>query len=250
MKKGKCSCCGSEAHLTRDCAQRYYPDPSVPRPPFSSSSSSSDNNRSNFSNASNNQGNSNRNARRINNRRWRNTKESNDEPQNDQTSSSSTSERNSENEIQRSSVVVHSTNLPPFQVVPELLTNSASTAITTSKIALSQRESEHPNEFSKVIPDLPSPDRKTNDCSPASSSNALALATHCVNKWPTNWHPLVVYLASTGAVVISTFTCSSECFPLVLLCSSELCSHHCDGGHWCKSFLRYGRTCQPIEIAG
>ena len=25
-KKGKCACCGSEAHLTRTCAQRYHPE--------------------------------------------------------------------------------------------------------------------------------------------------------------------------------------------------------------------------------
>ena len=39
FKKGKCACCGSEAHLTRDCAQRYYPDPRAPRLNYVPSSS-------------------------------------------------------------------------------------------------------------------------------------------------------------------------------------------------------------------
>ena len=31
-KRGRCACCGSEAHMTRDCAQRFFPDPQAPRP--------------------------------------------------------------------------------------------------------------------------------------------------------------------------------------------------------------------------
>ena len=201
MKKGKCSCCGSEAHLTRDCAQRYYPDPSVPRPQYSSSSSSFDNNRPT---PSNNQNNSNRNARRFNNRKGRNQRESNEPQANElQTSSSSTSSQNSENEIQRSSVIVHDKNSCVLHEVspPQKADVSAFSSSTTSKIVLaerenaqmsnivlSERESAQINQIEKTSFDSPLREQKDFSISPR-STNALALATHCVNKWPTNWHP-------------------------------------------------------------
>ena len=30
-KRGRCACCGSDAHMTRDWAQRFFPDPQAPR---------------------------------------------------------------------------------------------------------------------------------------------------------------------------------------------------------------------------